>query len=93
MDQDLREYLREIKESQRDGLSRLESKIDAQSEILIAHTVGLAEVRASATAAHERIDAHRRSHEERKKWFATLWGGVILLGLERFWHFFSGGGK
>src|SRR3990172_2963473 len=96
MDSELRDALRDIKENQREGMIRLETKIDASNITLHAHVIASAtnheKVTASLIRAHERIDEtdakiekHKSWHKEEKaKWWG-VWSGLALALVGAFW--------
>lgn len=92
MDPDLRETLKEIKEDLRSGLKDVAIKLDTQSDILTAHTVGLAEVRARADGAHARIDSYKEARANSKKWWLGVVSSVVILWIISIWDWIKRGG-
>lgn len=85
MEQELRDVLKDIKESSSNGLSRLEGKIDAVSGGLHSHALESAvkhtEVFGMAKAANRRVDEHLDEHRitSGRRW--ELWLAIIVAGL------------
>ena len=76
-------------------LERIEEKLDRHSENFSSHiadeAVQLQRVSDAVSGAHRRIAAFEAERKDHKGWWLTLWGGVILLALERVFHYIVGG--
>lgn len=75
MDLELRELLRDMRESQERAYSRFELKLDTQAVLIQEHIIESARnhqsVKDSTTAAHRRIDNHEEGHKEMRGWVVT----------------------
>ena len=91
MDAETERVVNRLEEKLDKRFDRLEAKLDAQGAAIGDHEVKLATVIQSSDRAHVRINTHARAHEEGRKWWATLWGGVAVLAIKAMWDFLKGG--
>jgi hypothetical protein len=74
---------------------KLDRKIDEQTRIITDHRIESGvrhqQVNDLAHGAHRRIKGHEEEHKEKRGWWAALWGGMILIAIERVMSYFRKG--
>lgn len=83
MDAELRERFDKSDRNQTEMLKLLHDHV-TQSAVRDTQLQG------QITANAVEISKHIEEHKERRGWWATLWGGMVLAVLASAWNFFAG---
>ena len=82
--------LRDAFKEQRDATKEVHTKVDSLISEMHAFVVGNVErgaiLGAKIDKAHMRLDDHLQDHKDKKIWWLTLWGGMILAVIGTFFE-------